>query len=127
MGASMVTGEQMFPNRKMQRAEQRYMGAMSGMEIAERGVMQNMLFAEAKTAYYRWLVLEKKIAVLEASKNALRLLIESAEQRFQFNREKLGSIYKAKTELANLDRMQAMYSGEIRPPATGHAQCPDAA
>ena len=46
MGAFMVTGEQMFPNRKMQRAEQRYMGAMSGMETAERGVMQNMLFAE---------------------------------------------------------------------------------
>ncbi len=114
MGAFMVTGEQMFPNRKMQRAEQRYMGAMSGMETAERGVMRNMLFAEAKTAYYNWLVSEKKIAVLEESKNVLRLLIESAEQRFQFNREKLGSIYKAQTELANLDRMQAMYKGEIR-------------
>ena len=110
----MVTGEQMFPNRKMQRAEQRYMGAMSGMETAERGVMQNMLFAEAKTAFFNWLVLEKKTAVLEESKNALRLLIESAESRFQFNREKLGSIYKAKTELANLKRMQAMYAGEIR-------------
>ena len=114
MGAFMITGEQMFPNRRMQKAEQRYMGAMSGMEIAERGVMQNMLFAEAKTAYYSWLVLEKKIAVLEESKNALRLLIESAEQRFQFNREKLGSVYKAQTELANLERMQAMYAGEIR-------------
>ncbi len=114
MGAFMVTGEQMFLNRKMQRAEQRYMGAMSGMETAERGVMQNMLFAEAKTAFFNWLVLEKKTAVLEESKNALHLLIESAESRFQFNREKLGSIYKAKTELANLERMQAMYVGEIR-------------
>lgn len=114
MGAFMVSAEQMFPNRKMQRAEQRYMGAMSGMETAERGVMQNMLFAEAKTAYYSWLMLEKKIAVLEESKNALRLLIESAEQRFQYNREKLGSIYKAQTELANLERMQAMYAGEVR-------------
>ncbi|MDO8367246.1 MAG: TolC family protein [Saprospiraceae bacterium] len=113
MGAFMVTGEQMFPNRKMQRAEQRYMGAMSGMETAERGVMRNMLFAEAKTAYYNWWVSEKKIAVLEESKNVLRLLIESAEQRFQYNREKLGSIYKAKSELANLERMQAMYAGEI--------------
>lgn len=114
MGSFMVTGEQMFPNRSMQRAEQRYMGAMSGMETAERGVMRNMLFAEAKTAYYTWLVLEKKIAVLEESKTALRLLIESAEQRFQYNREKLGSVYKAQTELANLERMQAMYAGEIR-------------
>ncbi len=114
MGAFMVTGEQMFPNRKMQRAEQRYMAAMSGMETADRGVMQNMLFAEAKTAFFNWLVLEKKTATLEESKNALRLLIESAESRFQFNREKLGSIYKAKTELAELDRMQAMFAGEIR-------------
>lgn len=114
MGAFMVSGEQMFPNRTMQRAEQRYMGAMSGMEAAERGVMQNMLFAEAKTAFFNWLVLDRKNAVLEASKNALRLLIESAEQRFKFNREKLGSIYKAKTELASLNRMQAMNAGGIR-------------
>ncbi|MCW5925262.1 MAG: TolC family protein [Saprospiraceae bacterium] len=114
MGSFMVTGEQMFPNRRMQKAEQRYMYAMSGMEVAERGVMRNMLFAEAKTAYYNWLVLEKKIAVLEESKTALRLLIESAEQRFQYNREKLGSVYKAQTELADLERMQAMYAGEIR-------------
>lgn len=114
MGAFMVSGEQMFPNRTMQRAEQRYMAAMSGMEVAERGVMQNMLFAEAKTAYFNWLVLDKKNAVLEASKTALRLLIESAEQRFKFNREKLGSIYKAKTELASLNRMQAMNTGGIR-------------
>lgn len=114
MGAFMVSGEQMFPNRNMQKAEQRYMYAMSGMETTERGVMRNMLFAEAKTAYYTWLVLERKIAVLEESKNALRLLIESAEQRFQYNREKLGSVYKAQTELANLERMQAMYAGEIR-------------
>ncbi|MBK8923746.1 MAG: TolC family protein [Saprospirales bacterium] len=114
MGAVMVSAQQMFPNRKMQQAEGRYMSAMSGMQAAEKGVMRNMLFAEAKTAYFDWLVLEKKIAVLEESKRALRLLIESAEQRFQYNREKLGSIYKAKTELADLDRMQAMYSGEIR-------------
>ncbi|HEX5625828.1 MAG TPA: TolC family protein [Saprospiraceae bacterium] len=114
MGSLMLTGEQMFPSRKMQNAEQRYMSAMSGMELAERGIMRNMLFAEAKAAYYSWLVLEKKIAVLDDSKTALRLLIESAEQRFQYNREKLGSVYKAQTELADLERMQAMYAGEIR-------------
>ena len=114
MGSFMVTGEQMFPNRGMQKAEQRYMNAMSGMEVVEREVMRNMLFAEAKNAYFNWLVLEKKIAVLEESKTALRLLIESAQQRFQYNREKLGSIYKAQTELTNLERMQAMYAGEIR-------------
>lgn len=114
MGAFMISAQQTFPNRKMQQAEGQYMVAMSGMQTAEKGVMRNMLFAEAKTAYFEWLVLEKKIAVLEESKNALRLLIESAEQRFQYNREKLGSIYKAQTELAGLDQMQAMYAGEIR-------------
>lgn len=114
MGAIMVSGEQMLPNRKMQQAEGRYMASMSAMQGAEKGVMRNMLFAEAKTAYLNWLVLKKKNTVLEESKSLLRLMIESAKQRYQFNREKLGSIYKAETELADLDRMQAMYAGEIR-------------
>ncbi len=114
MGAFMLSGEQMLPNRKMQEAEGRYMASMSGMQVAEKGVMRNMLFAEAKTAFYNWQVLKKKTAVLEESKNLLRLMIESAKQRYQYNREKLGSIYKAEAELADLDRMQAMYAGEIR-------------
>jgi len=114
MGAFMVSGEQMLPNRKMQEAEGRYMASMSAMQGAEKGVMRNMLFAEAKTAYFNWLVLKRKIAVLDESKNLLRLMIESAKQRYQFNREKLGSIYKAEAELTDLDRMQAMYAGEIR-------------
>lgn len=114
MGSFMVSGEQMLPNRKMQEAEGRYMASMSAMQGAEKGVMRNMLFAEAKSAYFNWLVLKRKTAVLDESKNLLRLMIESAKQRYQFNREKLGSIYKAEAELADLDRMQAMYAGEIR-------------
>jgi len=104
----------MFPNRKMQQAEARYMVSMSAMQTAERGLMRNMLFSEAKSAYFNWLVLKKKTAVVEESKNLLRLMLESARERYQFNREKLGSIYKAETELTDLDRMQAMFAGEIR-------------
>ncbi len=114
MGAFMLSAEQMFPNRKMQEAEGRYMASMSGMQVAEKGVMRNMFFAEAKTAFYNWQVLKMKIAVLEESKNLLRLMVASAKERYKFNREKLGSIYKAEAELADLDRMQAMYAGEIR-------------
>lgn len=114
MGAFMVSGEQMLPNRTMQKAEGRYMASMSAMQSAEKGVMRNMLFAEAKTAYFNWLVLKKKTAVVEESKNLLRLMLESARERYKFNREKLGSIYKAEAEIADLDRMQAMFDGEIR-------------
>lgn len=114
MGSFMVSAEQMFPNRAMQRAEGQYMASMSAMQGAEKGVMRNMLFAEAKTAYFNWMVLKKKIAVLEESKSLLRLMLESAQERYKFNREKLGSIYKAESELADLDRMQAMYAGEIQ-------------
>ena len=113
MGMYMISAEQMLPNRSMQRAEQKYMASMSGMESADKGVMRNMLFAEAKSAFYNWWVLKKKIAVLEDSKTVLNLMIESARERYKFNREKLGSIYKAETELSDLDRMQAMYHGEI--------------
>lgn len=114
MGAYMISAEQMLPNRSMQRAEQKYMASMSGMETADKGVMRNMLFAEAKSAFYNWWVLKKKVVVLEESKTVLNLMIESARERYTYNREKLGSIYKAETELSDLDRMQAMYLGEIR-------------
>jgi outer membrane protein TolC len=114
MGAFMVSAEQMLPNRGMQQAEGRYMASMSGMQVAEKGVMRNMLFAEAKTAYFNWLILKKKITVVEESKSLLRLMLESARERYKYNREKLGSIYKAEAELADLDRMQAMFAGEIR-------------
>jgi len=114
MGSFMVSAEQMFPNRSMNIAEQDYMASMSGMEVAEKGVMRNMLLAEAKSAFYNWLVLKKKLTVLEESKSVLNLVIESAKERFKFNREKLGSIYKAEAELDDLDRMKAMFEGEIR-------------
>jgi len=114
MGSFMVSAEQMFPNRSMQIAEQDYMASMSGMEVAEKGVMRNMLFAEAKSAFYKWLVLKKKLTVLEDSKSVLNLVIESAKEHYKFNREKLGSIYKAEAELDDLDRMKAMFDGEIR-------------
>ncbi|MBN8682476.1 MAG: TolC family protein [Chitinophagales bacterium] len=114
MGSFMISGEQMFPNRKMQQAEGRYMASMSAMQTADIGVMRNMLFAEAKNAYFNYIVLKKKTAVIEESKNLLRLMLESAGERYKFNREKLGSIYKAEAEIADLDRMQAMYAGEIR-------------
>ncbi|MBL7807895.1 MAG: TolC family protein [Saprospiraceae bacterium] len=114
MGSFMISGEQMFPNRKMQQAEGQYMASMSAMQIADKGVMRNMLVSEAKSAYFNWTVLKKKITVVEESKGLLRLMLESAQERYKFNREKLGSIYKAEVELAELDRMKAMYEGEIR-------------
>jgi len=114
MGSFMVSAEQMFPNRSMNIAEQDYMASMSGIEVAEKGVMRNMLLAEAKSAFYNWLVLKKKLTVLEESKSVLNLVIESAKERYKFNREKLGSIYKAEAELDDLDRMKAMFEGEIR-------------
>lgn len=114
MGSFMVSGEQMLPNRKMQRAEGNYMASMVTMQSAEKSAMRNMLFAEAKSAWFNCLILKKKSAVLEESKNLLRLMIESAQERYKFNREKLGSIYKAEAEIADLDRMQAMFAGEMR-------------
>lgn len=113
MGSYMVSAQQMFPNRSMNIAEQAYMASMAGMEVAEKGVMRNMLFAEAKAAFYKWMVLKKKLAVLEESKTVLNLIIESAKERYKYNREKLGSIYKAELELSDLDRMKAMLQGEI--------------
>ncbi len=114
MGSFMVQGEQMIPNRKMLDAEERYMKSMSGMETAQKGMVRNMLFAEAKTAYYKWQVLEKKKKVLSESQSLLSYMIQSAEIRYKFNQEKLSSIYKAQAALSDLNRMKLMLDGDIR-------------
>lgn len=114
MGSIMVSVQQMLPNRGMQEAEGRYMQSMSGMQQAEKSVMQNLLFAEAKFAWNNWVMLKKKSAALTESERLLQIVIASAKNRYTYNRERLGSIYKAEAQLAELERMQSMFAGEIR-------------
>jgi len=113
MGQYMVSGEQMFPNRKMQNAEQRYMQSMSSVEKERKNVSINELFSAAKQNYLQWIVIKKKLAVLTQDEKILDFMIKNAELRYKNNLGKIGAYYKAKASLGNIQSMRIMLENEL--------------
>jgi outer membrane protein TolC len=113
LGQFMISGVQMIPNFKRQNANQKYMLEMSSVEKLKGKAVQNQLFTEAKLNYFEWLVLKKKLAVLRESETLLQFMVKVTENRYPYNQEKLGSIYKAKAALLALNNDKIMLEDEI--------------
>lgn len=113
MGQYMISGEQMFPNRKMQNAEQKYMESMSSVEKEKKNASINELYAQAKRNYFEWVIAEKKLAVLDQDEKMLDFMIKNAELRFKNNLGKISAYYKAKASLGNIQSMRIMLQNEL--------------
>lgn len=113
MGSLMLSAQQMFPNKKKKDAEANYMQAMSSVEKERKRATLNDLYAEAKKNYYQWVVLEKKLNVIEQNEKLLDFMIKNAEIRYKNGMEKLSAYYKAKASLGNLQNMRLMLQAEI--------------
>ena len=113
MGSYMISVEQMIPNNQKLKARQSYMQSMSGEQTETKNYIKNQLFAEAGKTYYEWVILKKKLAVQKESEALINIMIQSAEAHYAYNKEKLGTIYKAKAKLAELQSMVLMTENEI--------------
>jgi outer membrane protein TolC len=113
MGQYMISGEQMFPNRKMQNAEQKYMQSMSSVEQEKKNASINELYAGAKQNYFQWLIIKKKLAVLSQDEKILDFMIKNAELRYKNNLGKINAYYKAKASLGNIQSMRIMLENEL--------------
>lgn len=113
-GSLMIGVEQMIMNPAKRKAEEKYMLGMSTVEEAMKNFERQEMIAMAKKAYYEWIVLEKKLRVLEESEELLNLMIKSGEINYTYNQGVLSRIYKAKSELYNIQNMQIMTRNEIR-------------
>jgi outer membrane protein TolC len=113
MGQYMISAEQMFPNKKMQNAEQHYMQSMSTVEKERKNATLNDLYAQAKKNYYQWIITKKKLGVLEQDEKILDFMIKDAELRYKNNLGKISSYYKAKAALGNIQSMRIMLQNEI--------------
>src|SRR5687767_8793301 len=65
MGSFMISFQQMISNRGKLNADAAYMESMSGATREQRQIALNDLYAQAKKAYYEWVVVEKKRLVIE--------------------------------------------------------------
>ncbi|MBC6491572.1 TolC family protein [Flavihumibacter stibioxidans] len=113
MGSFMLSGQQMFPNKKKLDADEAYMTQMSSVEKENKKATLNELYSQAKQSYYEWILLKKKIGVLDENRKLLDFMIKNAEIRYKNGMEKMSAYYKARAALGNLENMQLMLENEI--------------
>jgi outer membrane protein TolC len=113
MGQYMIGGQQMIPNKKKLDADQAYMEAMSSVEKEKQNATINELVNDAKSNYYEWILIQKKLAVLQQNEKLLGIIISNAEIRYKNGLDKISAYYKAKAAIGNLQNMQLMYESEI--------------
>ena len=114
MGQYMIGGQQMFPNKKKQNADAAYMLAMSSVEREKKNASLNELINDAKQFYYEWIILKKKLSILDQDEKLLEFMIKNAEIRYKNGLEKISAYYKAKAALGNLQNMRLMFENDIR-------------
>lgn len=114
MGSVMVSGEQMFPNKKKLDADERYMKAMSSVEKEKKNATLNELIHDAKQFYYEWIILKKKLVILDENEKILDFMIKNAEIRYKNGLEKISAYYKAKAALGDVKNMQFMFESDIK-------------
>jgi len=113
MGQYMIGGQQMFPNRKKQNADAAYMEAMSSVEKENKNATLNELISDARQYYYEWIILQRKITIIDQNEKLLDFMIRNAEIRYKNGLEKISAYYKAKAALGRVQNMRMMYENEI--------------
>jgi outer membrane protein TolC len=113
MGFYMLGVTQMIPNASKLKADFNYMNAMSSVEAENKNYTINQLNAIAKTNYYQWLVLNKKVKIANDNLLLLDYMIKSMEIRYQYNMDKLPTYYKAKSQYSLLQSMLVMLQNDI--------------
>ncbi|MEJ8843404.1 TolC family protein [Lacibacter sp. H375] len=114
MGQYMIGGQQMFPNKQKQNADAKYMEAMSSVEKEKKNATLNELINDAKQFYYEWMILKKKLAILDQNEKLLEFMIKNAEIRYKNGLEKISAYYKAKAALGNVQNMRLMFESDIK-------------
>jgi outer membrane protein, heavy metal efflux system len=113
MGQYIVSVEQMFPNQKKQETEEKYMLAMSSVVKENKNASLNELNAAAKQNYFEWVIIKRKLEILDQNQKLLDFMIKNAELRYQNNLGKVGAYYKAKASMGNLENSRLQFENEI--------------
>jgi len=72
------------------------------------------LIYDAKQSYYEWIIIKKKLAILDQNEKLLDFMIKNAEIRYKNGLEKISAYYKAKAALGNVQNMRLMYENDIK-------------
>jgi outer membrane protein TolC len=113
-GSFMIQAQQMFTNPAKLRAKEKYMQGMSAVTEQEQAYLRNQLLAQASGYYDDQAVLERKLALLENTRQLLEYMLKDANIKLTYGKEKLANIYKAKADLYELDNMKEQFTNQHR-------------
>ena len=113
MGQYQVSAEQMIPNKKRLDAEEKYLQSLSSVDAERKKATLNELVSVAKKNYYEWIIIKKKLSVLDQGDKLLNFMIQSAEIRYKNGLGKINAYYKAKAAIGNIQNMRLMLQNEI--------------
>ncbi len=114
MGQYQVSAEQMIPNKKRLDAEEKYLQSLSSVDVERKKATLNELVAVAKKNFYEWIIIKKKLSVLDQGEKLLNFMIQSAEIRYKNGLGKINAYYKAKAAISNIQNMRLMLDNEIK-------------
>jgi outer membrane protein TolC len=112
-GSVMIAAEQSIPNPAKLRANQQLLSSKASIEEAAGSFIYNDLRAQAKAAFYEWLVLEKELVILRGNEEIIRLMFNIAKARYPYNQSPLGNSFKAEGRLHEVQNMIYMTENEI--------------
>lgn len=112
-GQFMLSVQQKFTNPVKLRSNQSYLNSKALIEKADETYTFNELRAQAKTAFYQWIVLEKKKKVLQENEEIIKLVLKISQVRYPYNQAKLGNVFKAEGRLNEVQNMILMNDNEI--------------
>ncbi|MGV3502747.1 MAG: TolC family protein [Adhaeribacter sp.] len=112
-GAFMVSAEQDLSHPAKLRAKENYLRSRSAIASAGRDLAFNQLRAQAKTAYYTWVVAEKRLARVQENKRIMTYMLKLARIRYPYGQASLGGVYKAEARLLEVENMEEMARNAI--------------
>lgn len=111
--AIMFSAEQMIPNAAKQRAKASYYSSLKDAQKNNADWTKNILRSQVRALYYQRLVAERKLELIDESRELLNLFITISESRYTINQAELSTIFKAKAKLKELNNMESMVKAEI--------------
>lgn len=110
--ALMFSAEQMIPNSGKLKAKGSYYSSLKDVQQSNAEWTKNILRSQVRTLYYQRLVAERKLKLLDESRELLNLFVTISESRYTYNQTDLSTIFKAKAKLKELNNMVTMAKAE---------------
>ena len=105
--------QQMIPNAAKLNAKKDYLGSLENVQRNDAEWQRNTLHFTARLYYYRRFIAENKLKTIQQYRDLLKILIQTAKDKYTYNQSDLPAIFKGEAALSELENMETMSLAQI--------------